>query len=163
MFGTFAKRAAAFLFCFGLFAAVCSSVAAKGSPAPDGIIKVRSAYPYEETIARLKADVAQKKIVFFLGVDQSKLASDAGVSLRPSTLLIFGNPPLGAQLISSNPAAGLDWPVRLLVVEDKDKQVWAIYTDFGWIARRHRITDRRAQFKMASDVIASITASIAAK
>ena len=41
--------------------------------------------------------------------------------------------------------------------------MWAIYTDFGWIARRHRITNRQQQFKMASDVIASITASIAAK
>jgi uncharacterized protein (DUF302 family) len=149
---------------FGMLAAVHSrSVAERGVPAPDGIVKVRSAYSFNETISRLQADVAQKKIVFFMAIDQAKLAKEAGVELRPSTLLVFGNPPLGAQLIGSNPAAGLDWPVRLLVIEDKDGQVWAIYTDFGWIARRHRIADREPQFKMASEVIASITSSIAAR
>jgi uncharacterized protein (DUF302 family) len=149
---------------FGMLAAVHSrSIAESRVPAPDGIVKVRSAYSFEETVSRLKADVAQKKIVFFAAIDQAKFATEAGVQLRPSTLLMFGNPPLGTQFISSNPTAGLDWPVRLLVIQDKDGQVWALYTDFGWIARRHRITDREPQFKMASEVIASITSSIAAK
>jgi hypothetical protein len=53
--------------------------------------------------------------------------------------------------------------VRLLVRKDANGQVWAVYTDFGWIAKRHGIDDRAAQFKMASEVIASITASVAAK
>ncbi len=155
---------AAVILAFGMLAALPAPALAEGGrPAPDGVVKVRSAYPFDETVSRVRADVAQKKIVFFMAIDQAKLAAGAGVPLRPSTLLIFGNPPLGAQLISSNPAAGLDWPVRLLVIEDQDKQVWALYTDFGWIARRHRITDREAQFKMASEVIGSITASIAAK
>ena len=96
-------------------------------------------------------------------VDQSQLGADAGINLRPSKLLIFGNPPLGIQFLTSNPNAGLDWPVRLLVNQDDNGQVWAVYTDFGWIARRHGITDREAKFKMASEVIASIASSIATK
>jgi uncharacterized protein (DUF302 family) len=107
--------------------------------------------------------VAAKGIITFFTVDQAKLAADAGIKLRPSTLLVFGNPALGAQFITSNPQAGLDWPVRLLVQEDEKGQVWASYTDFAWIARRHRITDRDAAFKMASSVIASITSSVAGK
>jgi uncharacterized protein (DUF302 family) len=63
--------------------------------------------------------------------------------------------------LTANPDSGLDWPVRLLVREDADGQVWAVYTDFGWIARRHGITDRAAEFAKASEVIASITASVA--
>jgi uncharacterized protein (DUF302 family) len=53
--------------------------------------------------------------------------------------------------------------VRLLVTQDETGEVWAVYTDFHWISRRHRITDREAQLKMASNVIASITSSIRAK
>jgi len=101
--------------------------------------------------------------MFFGLIDQSKLASDAGIKLHPSSLLVFGNPALGSQFMTSNPAAGVDWPVRLLVFEDEHGEVWAVYTDFAYIARRHGITDRDAQFKMASEVIASITASVQAK
>ena len=131
--------------------------------ADDGVIKVRSAYPIAETIDRIRQDVAGKGIAFFSAIDQSKLAMDAGIVLRPSTLLVFGNPALGAQFVTSNPLAGLDWPVRLLVFQDADGAVWAAYTDFGWIAHRHHIEDRQAAFSKATDVIASITATVQAR
>ena len=129
----------------------------------DGIVRVKSAYPMSETIERLKKDIAEKGIKFFSEIDQSKLAADAGIKLQPSVLLIFGNPPLGTQFITANPNAGLDWPVRLLVFENDKGEVWAAYTDFEWIARRHGIDNRKDQFKMASAVIASITSSVKAK
>jgi uncharacterized protein (DUF302 family) len=129
----------------------------------DGIVRVRSAFGVAETVDRLKADIAAKGIMFFFAIDQSRLAADAGIALRPSTLLVFGNPPLGTQFITANPNAGLDWPVRLLVTEDTDGTVWTVYTDFHWIARRHSINSRDAQFKAASEVIASITGSVAGK
>src|SRR5262249_47898773 len=140
-------------------ALIVSSTAMARANDQDGIVKVRSAYAINETISRLKKDIADKGIRFFSEIDQSKLAADAGIKLRPSTLLVFGNPPLGTQFITSNPNAGLDWPVRLLVTQDDDGSVWTVYTDFGWIARRHDIRDREAQFNMASQVIGSITSS----
>jgi uncharacterized protein (DUF302 family) len=148
-----------------LAVAVCLALIlpSAASASGDGVVRVRSAYAMEETVVRLKQDVAEKGIMFFAEIDQARLAADAGIALRPSTLLIFGNPPLGTQFITANPNAGLDWPVRLLVTEDADGAVWAVYTDFGWIKERHRIADRDAQFKMAADVIASITASVATK
>ena len=133
------------------------------APAEDGVVKVRSAYPMAETIDRIKQDVASKGITFFSAIDQSKLAADAGIELRPSTLLIFGNPALGGQFVTSNPLAGLDWPVRLLVFQDADGAVWTAYTDFAWIAHRHRIADRQAAFDKATDVIASITSTVQAE
>jgi uncharacterized protein (DUF302 family) len=129
----------------------------------DGIVRVGSVHTFQETVARLKQDVAAKGIMMFSQIDQAKLAADAGIALRPSTLLVFGNPPLGVQFITSRAEAGLDWPVRLLVYEDASGKVWTAYTDFDWIARRHRISDREQAFKMASSVVASITASVAAK
>ena len=128
--------------------------------AGDGVVRVKSAYAMDETITRLKQDIAAKGIKFFDQIDQSQLAAGADIQLRPSTLLIFGNPPLGTQFITANPAAGLDWPVRLLVSQDADGTVWAIYTDFDYIKRRHGITDRDAQFTMAAEVIDSITSSV---
>jgi len=126
----------------------------------DGVVRVKSAYPMAETVARLKADIGAKGILFFDEIDQAKLAAEAGIALRPSTLLIFGNPPLGTLFITAKPEAGLDWPVRLLVSQDDSGQVWAIYTDFAWIAERHGIDNRQAEFAKAAEVIASITGSV---
>ena len=124
-------------------------------------MRVKSAYDMPETIDRLKQDIAAKGIVFFGEVDQSKLAADAGITLGPSTLLMFGNPPLGTLFITADADAGLDWPVRLLVFQDGSGQVWVAYTDFAWIAKRHGITNRDKEFAMASEVIGSITSAVA--
>ena len=126
----------------------------------NGIVRIKSAVPMPEAIRRIKADIAAKGISFFIEIDQSKLAADVGIKLRPSTLLVFGNPPLGTQFITSNPNAGLDWPVRLLLTQDDNGDVWAVWTDFDWIARRHNIRDREAQFRMATKVVESITSTI---
>jgi uncharacterized protein (DUF302 family) len=126
----------------------------------DGIVRIKSAYSMPETIKRIKKDVADKGIMFFNEIDQSKLAADAGVTLRPSTLIVFGNPPLGTLFLTSNPSAGLDWPVRVLVYQDEKGDVWVNYTDFMWIAHRHGIMDRDDAFKKASEVITSITSTV---
>jgi len=139
---------------------VASAASAARADSDDGIVRVKSAVPMAEAITRIKADIAAKGIKFFMEVDQSKLAADAGIKLRPSTLLVFGNPPLGTQFITSNPNAGLDWPVRLLLTQDDNGDLWAVWTDFGWIAKRHNIRDRVAQFEMATKVVGSITSTI---
>jgi len=146
-----------------LSAAATQAGALTQTVSDDGLVRVKSAYPLDETIARLRKDIADKKLMFFGLIDQSKLAADAGIALRPSSLLVFGNPALGSQFITSNPTAGIDWPVRLLVFQDAQGDVWAVYSDFAYIAHRHGITDRDAQFKMASEVIASITSVVKAK
>jgi uncharacterized protein (DUF302 family) len=142
---------------------VLSAVSPARADSDDGIVRVKSAVPMSEAITRIKADIAGKGIKFFMEIYQSKLAADAGIKLRPSTLLVFGNPPLGTQFITSNPNAGLDWPVRLLLTQDDNGDVWAVWTDFECTARRHNIKDRVAQFKMATMVVGSITSTITTK
>jgi uncharacterized protein (DUF302 family) len=145
-----------------LLAFACVGAAYAQPAGTDGIIRVRSAYSMDETISRIRADIAAKGILFFQAVDQSQLAAKAGIALRPSTLLEFGNPPLGAQFLTANPNAGLDWPVRLLVSQDESGAVWAAWTDFAWIAKRHGITDRQMQFDTATGVVESITSTVKA-
>src|SRR4030095_2159725 len=132
--------------------ALCASPLALSQTA-DGVVKVKSAYSMDETIARIKDDIAKKGIMFFSAIDQHDLAAKAGIELPLATLLVFGNPALGSQFITAKGEAGLDWPVRLLVQQDDQGNVWAIYTDFDYIAKRHGIVNRDAQFKMASNVV----------
>lgn len=157
---------AATLLAFTLMASATPPGAAEGlKPAvsASGVIAARSAYGMDETVDRLKKDIAAKGITFFQQIDQANLAAKAGIELRPSILLIFGNPPLGTQFIAANPQAGLDWPVRMLVYRDAQGAVWVSYSDFGWIAKRHGINSRDAQFQMATEVAASIAASVSGR
>ena len=168
MFKSFINAAAAACFLFSLAGpsvAAAQNVAGGAMPPNEaGIVTVKSACPMSETIERLRRDIADKGIKFFSEVDQSGLAADAGIKIRPSTLLVFGNPPLGTLFIAANPLAGLDWPVRVLVFEDEKGDVWAAYTDFGYVARRHQIRAMDSEpFQKASGVIASITSSVTGK
>jgi uncharacterized protein (DUF302 family) len=128
-------------------------------PADSGVIRIASNHSVDETVARVKADVAAKGVHFFSEIDQSELGKAANVPVRRSVLVQFGNPPLGLQFLTATPYAGLDWPVRMLVFEDADGGVWIAYTDFAYIGRRHHMANRDAQLKMASQVAASIAAA----
>ncbi len=163
MTGRLATRFANFGVSLLLVFLLLAAASAARADSDDGIVRVKSAVPMAEAITRIKADIASKGIKFFSEIDQSKLANDAGIKLRPSTLLVFGNPPLGTQFITSNPNAGLDWPVRLLLTQDDNGDVWAVWTDFGWIAKRHNISNRAPQFEMATKVVGSITSTITTK
>lgn len=157
------QACSAALLAFALMQSSASQASAEGlrpASTASGVIATKSAYGVGETVERLKKDIAAKGIVFFQEIDQAALAARAGIELRPSILLIFGNPPLGTQFVAANPQAGLDWPVRMLVYRDAQGQVWVAYTDFEWIAHRHGVTTRDAQFHMASQVAASIASNV---
>lgn len=144
----------------GPVSAAPSAGTAVEDPAPaKGVIRIRSSKDFGATVAAIKADVAAKGIRFFTEIDQQALGAEAGLKVRRSTLILFGNPPLGVQFIQSNAYAALDWPVRMLVLEDASGGVWIAWSDFGWIADRYGISDRGPQVKMASEVAASIASA----
>jgi uncharacterized protein (DUF302 family) len=140
------------------YAAPSAATLAPTAPA-QGVVRVKSLYSVDETVERLKADIAAKGIKFFTEIDQSQLGASANITIRPSKLILFGNPPLGVQFLSSNPYSGLDWPVRMLVLQEADGSVSIAWTDFNYIAKRFSITNRTAQFKMAGEVAALIASS----
>jgi uncharacterized protein (DUF302 family) len=153
---------------FALGAAAMLSIsepARAAAPVPaahaEGVLTQRSDFGFDETVQRLRADIAAKGIRFFDAIDQAELGAGANLPIRRSTLLLFGNPPLGVQFLQANPLAGLDWPVRMLVTEGQDGGVSVSWTDFGYLQRRYAITGKDAQLKMASEVAASIAASTA--
>jgi uncharacterized protein (DUF302 family) len=147
---------------FTAAACICPPVCAQTADTPiraeraADILTLKSANGFDETVTKLTGDVATKGIRHFATIDQAELARGAGLPLHRSTLVLFGNPPLGVQFLQSNPYAGLDWPVRMLVTEDAAGTVTVAWTDFSAIATRYSITDRTAQFKMANEVALSI-------
>lgn len=149
-----------------VMSAVVATAAAETRPSPapksTGVMRLRSNHSVAETVRRLKSAVEAKNIRFFDAIDQRALAESANLKLGNSTLVLFGNPPLGVQFLQANRYAGLDWPVRMLVTEEADGSVWLAWSDFAWVARRYAIKGKDAQFKTAT-MVASTLAAEAAK
>ena len=133
------------------------------APAPlaKGVLRLRSAHSVPETVQRLKAAIEGKGLRFFDAIDQHALAEGVNLKIGQSTLVLFGNPPLGVQFLQSNRYAGLDWPVRMLVTEEADGSVWLAWTDFTWLAHRYAIKDKGAQFEKATGVAAGLAGEAA--
>lgn len=131
--------------------------ATHASPAEaEGVVRVRSSHGFEETVTRLKAAIATKGVRYFDAIDQQALGAEANLAIGKSVIVRFGNPPLGVQFLQANRYAGLDWPVRMLVVEEADGSTWLAWTEFNFMAKRYGITTQDAQFKMAADVASAI-------
>ncbi len=122
----------------------------------DGVVRVRSSHGFEETVTRLKAAIAAKGVRYFDAIDQQALGAEANLAIAKSVIVRFGNPPLGTQFLQANRYAGLDWPVRMLVVEETDGSTWLAWTEFKFIAKRYGITTQDAQFRMAAEVAGAI-------
>jgi uncharacterized protein (DUF302 family) len=107
-----------------------------------GLVLTRSTHSVGETVDRLETVLRNKGLKIFARIDHAAGAKGVGVDLRPTQLLLFGNPKLGSQLLTSNQLAGIDLPMKALVWEDAEGQVWLAYNDPGYIASRHGIDDR---------------------
>jgi uncharacterized protein (DUF302 family) len=111
----------------------------------NGLITVASAFPVVETVERLVAMVTSHGLQIFARVDHAAGAAQVGMRLRPTYLIIFGNPKGGTPLMQDQQAAGIDLPVKALVWEDADAKVWLTYNDAAWIAERHGLGPASAQ------------------
>lgn len=102
-----------------------------------GLITVRSAFGPEETMRRLKAAVEARGMTIFAHVDHASGAAAAGLTLRPTDLLIFGAAKGGTPLMQAAQTAGIDLPLKALVWQDADSATWLSYNDAAGIAERH--------------------------
>lgn len=121
--------------------------------ATGGLVATRSSYPVAETMDRLERAVKDRELVVIARVDHAAAAQKAGLTLRPTQLLIFGNPKAGTPLMQSAQSIGIDLPLKVLAWEDDKGQVWLAYNDPGWLAARHGVTDR-------AEVVRAITGAL---
>jgi uncharacterized protein (DUF302 family) len=97
-----------------------------------------------ETVNRLLAALATRKLTVFARVDHAAGAASVGLPLRPTEVVIFGNPKGGTALMQEQQSAGIDLPLKALVWEDADGKVWLTYNDPAWIAQRHGLSTASA-------------------
>ena len=118
--------------------------------AAEGLVIKASNYSVQETMDRFEKIVKDKGFNDVARVNHAAAAIKSGSTLRPTELLIFGNPVLGTQLMQSNQTAGIDLPLKVLIWEDENGAVTLSYNDPAWLKKRHGITDRDKVFtKMA--------------
>lgn len=106
---------------------------------PPGLVQLPSHHSVTATLDRLEALLKERGVLIFARIDFSGDAGRAGLTMRPEQMLIFGNPKAGTSLMLAAPAAGLDLPVKLLVWEAAEGQVWAAYNDPQYVVQRYRL------------------------
>jgi uncharacterized protein (DUF302 family) len=120
------------------------------------LVTLPSAHGATETVERLKALLGQKKIQVFADIDHAAGAQKVGLSLRPTRLLIFGNPQAGTPLMQSQQTIGLDLPLRVLVWEDEAGKVWLTYHRPEYLAQRHQVRNHDEAVKSLGAGLAAL-------
>jgi uncharacterized protein (DUF302 family) len=109
--------------------------AQKGS----GLIDIRSSHSVDETVEKLKGILQEKGIALFALVDHSGAAIKAGMKMRPTKLLIFGNPKAGTPVMLAAPSSAIDLPLKILIWEDAQRKVWVTYNSPMYLQERHNL------------------------
>lgn len=107
--------------------------------AADGLIAIKSPHGAKETLNRFEDLAKQRGLIVFARIDHAAGAARVGKTLRPTEVLIFGNPPGGTPLMECAQSAGIDLPLKALVWEDASAQVWLGYNDPAFLAQRHGV------------------------
>jgi uncharacterized protein (DUF302 family) len=105
--------------------------------AADGSTTVQSNFGPKETMTRLESAVKAKGLTVFARIDHAAGAAEAGMSLRPTELLICGNAKGGTPLMQATQTIGIDLPLKALVWQDASGNTWLSYNDPSWLAKRH--------------------------
>ena len=113
--------------------------------AGNGLVTLQSAHDFDTTLGRLTAALEAKGITIFARIDHAAGAKKVGLELRPTTVVVFGNPAAGTPLMQAAQTAGIDLPLKALVWQDADKTVRLSYNDAAWIAERHALDGKAAQ------------------
>lgn len=123
-----------------------------------GWVIIATSVSVKETIDRLEADLRTKDITVFARIDHAAGAASVGMPLRPTELLIFGNPKAGTPLMQSSQTIGIDLPLKILAWQDADRKVWLTHNDPSWLSRGHHLAPGT---DASVDALANVLANLA--
>jgi uncharacterized protein (DUF302 family) len=103
----------------------------------EGIVKIPSHHSVDETVNKLEAILQSKGVTLFALIDHSGEAEKVGMKMPPTKLLIFGNPRGGTPLMLAAPSVAIDLPLKILIAEDSQRQVWISYNSAEYLKERH--------------------------
>jgi uncharacterized protein (DUF302 family) len=124
----------------------------------NGIVNQPSHHSVDETLAKLQAILQAKGVAVFALVDHSGEAAKVGMKMRPTKLLIFGNPKAGTPLMLAAPGIAIDLPLKILIWEDDQGKVWVSYNTPEYLAERHHLPPHLTE---NIGIVANLAANIA--
>jgi uncharacterized protein (DUF302 family) len=128
---------------------------------PEGLVVLASTHGPDATMQRLIAAVTTKGLAILAHIDHAAAAAKAGMELRPTDLLIFGNPKGGTPLMQACQTMGIDLPLKTLVWQDQDGKTWLGYNDPGWLLARHGVENDKVVAAMR-EMLAALAAQATA-
>jgi len=123
-----------------------------------GIVDIPSHHSVDETVEKIRAILEAKGVTLFALVDHSGEAEKAGMKMRPTKLLIFGNPKAGTPVMLAAPSIAIDLPLKILVWEDEAGKVWISYNSANYLGNRHNVPGELMQNLAAAEAIAAAAA-----
>ncbi len=146
-----------------VFALFLTCLAALPAHAKDNLIVKQSAHSVAETLDRLEGILKKRGLTIFARVDHAAGAKKAGMEMKPTQLLVFGNPKMGTPLMLSNRRIGIDLPIKVLAWEDDKSMVWLAYNDPAYLKSRHGISDKDPVFGKMTGALGKLTDAATAK
>jgi len=139
------------------FSILATAAAAQGAPPAAGeIVTVVSAVPFDSTLARLERAAVAKGLTVAAKIDHAAAAKRAGLTLRPTTLVIAGNPAAGTPLMLADQTMAVELPLRFLVWQGEDGKARVSYDPIKAVAARHKLTGRDELLTRMTGAIESI-------
>ena len=132
---------------------------ADGGLADRGIVAQESPYSVGETADRLAAQIEQRGLTLFARVDHEAGARSVDLDLRPTQLIIFGNPQVGTPLMQCTQSVAIDLPQKALIWEDETGQVWLGYNDPSYLMDRHTLTGCETVIERIEGALSGLTSS----
>lgn len=120
-----------------LFAFIATFFIVSTAVAGNGLISVKSSHTAKATADRLENVLKQKGMTVFIRINHTAGAQKIGEKLRPTELVVFGNPKVGTPLMQCNQSVAIDLPQKALIWQDDEGQVWLSYNDPNYLAQRH--------------------------
>ncbi len=124
-----------------IFILLLFSITFPAMAADNGLISVKSRFKVGHTADRFIGIIQKKGMILIKHVKHSATAKKAGINLRPTELVIFGNPKIGAPMMQCAPTIGIDLPQKLLIWQDEQEQTWMTYNNPVYIANRHDLPE----------------------
>src|SRR6267142_187710 len=124
----------------------------------DGLTTIQSKFGPQETMNRLESEMKARGMTVFARVNHAALAEQAGLALRPTEVILFGNPRGGTPLMQANQTVGIDLPLKALVWRDAAGKTWLSYNEPAWLAMRHEIPETEPAVSAMSRVLHDIAA-----
>jgi len=127
--------------------------------AQEGLVNIKSSHTVLVTANRFEGALKEKGIIVFSRIDHAAGAQQIGKELKPTLLLIFGNPAMGTPMIQRSRTAGIDLPLKALIWEDRTGQVWLTYNSPDYIAQRHGLIEMNNLVQKMGQVLSNFSAA----